>query len=61
MIAGVDDAVEVRALFLDGFDGAPQHSLSAAAIIGVGMEEPHGSLSVPSASDYAQGEFQNKG
>ena len=56
MVAGVDNAVnvKVRSLFLDGFDGAPKHSLSAAAIVGVRVEEPHGSLPVPSASDYVE-------
>lgn len=54
MVAGVDDAIEIRDFILDGFDGAPQHSLSAAAIVGVRMEEPHGSVSVPYTTDYAE-------
>ena len=54
VVAGVDDAVEIRDFILDGFDGAPQHSLSAATIIGVRMEEPHGSVSVPCTTYYAE-------
>ena len=53
MVTSVDDAVKVkvRSLFLDGFDSAPKYSLSATTIVGVGMKEPHGSLSVSSDMD----------
>lgn len=52
VITGVDDTVEIGLFFLDGLDGTPEDSLSAAAIVGVGVEEPDRPLSVSTASDY---------
>ena len=49
MVAAEDNGIEIGVLFLDGFDGAPKDSLSAAAIVGVGMEESNGSFLVSSA------------
>ena len=59
MIAGVDDAVEVRAYILDDFDGAPKHPLATAAVVGVGVEESHRSLSVLSAGEYLHRDFKD--
>lgn len=56
VIAGVDDAVEIGLLLLDGLDGAPEDSLSAAAVVGVGVEEAYGPLSVSPTSDHRYGE-----
>lgn len=56
VVAGVDDALKVGAFFLNGFDGAPENSLAAASIVGVGVEETHGSFSAPSAIDYLRNE-----
>ena len=49
MIAGEDEAIEVRVFILNSFDGAPKDSLTASAVVGVGMEEPDGWLAVPTA------------
>ena len=52
MIAGVNNTGEVRSLLLDGLYGAPENSLPAASVVGVGVEEPYGRVSVPPTSDY---------
>lgn len=54
MIAGIDNTLEVRRLFLDGFDGAPQHSLASTAIVGVGMKESNRILTIPPLIKYDQ-------
>lgn len=41
MVSGEDDAVEIGSFLLDGFDGAPEDSLSAAAVVRVRVEESH--------------------
>lgn len=59
MIAGVNHTVEITALLLDCFNGAPEDSLSASTIVCEGMEEANSSLSVPSAIDYLGSERQD--
>lgn len=61
VVASVDDAVKVRDFLLKCLDGAPQNSLSSAAVVGVGMEEPHGSFPAPSAIDYVPNESKKQG
>ena len=51
MVIGVDDAVQVRAFFLDGFDGEPQDPLTIIAIIGIWMEESEPPSSIAPAFD----------
>ena len=46
MVIGVDDAIQVRAFFLDGFDGEPQDPVTIIAIIGIWMEESEPPLSI---------------
>lgn len=60
MIAGVDHAVKVRAFFLDSFEGTPENPFSAATVVGVRVEETHGSFSAPSAIEYERGKSQNE-
>lgn len=61
MISGVHVAIKVGALLLDTSDGAPQHPLPAAAVVGVRMEEPHGSLPPPPAVDRTNAKSRNYG
>lgn len=50
MVTGVDYTIEVGSFFLDRFDGAPEDSLPAAAIVGVWMEEANCLFAVSSRS-----------
>ena len=59
VISGVDEALEVRALLLDASHRAPENPLSAAAVVGVRMEEPHRALPPESAVDYAETNSDN--
>lgn len=61
VIAGVDDAVEIGALLLHGLDGAPQHPLPSAAVVGVRVEEPDGSLPARAAGGDARSEEESEG
>lgn len=52
MISGVDNTIKIRRLFLDGFDGAPEHSLTSTAVVGVRMKKSYRILPVPSVIDH---------
>ncbi|GER50948.1 ubiquitin system component Cue protein [Striga asiatica] len=56
MISGVDHTFQLRKLFLDGFDGAPQHSLGPAAVVCVRMKETDGSTPVSPMVDHGGGD-----
>ena len=51
MVIGVDDVVQVGALFLDGLDSMPQDPLIITAINGIWMEESEPPSSIASAFD----------
>lgn len=61
MVAGVDEAVEGGVFVLDGFDGAPEDPLAAAAVVGVGVEEGHRSFSVVYGGEYLERESEDQG
>ena len=58
-VAGENDAVEVGVLVLDGFDGAPEDSLAAAAVVGVGVKECDGALAVVSGGEDLEGDSED--
>lgn len=58
VVAGEDEAVEVGVFVLDGFDSAPEDTLAAAAVVGVGVEEGDGALAVVSGGEYLEGDFE---
>lgn len=60
MVASVDDTVEIGTLLLDGLDGAPEDPLSAAAVVGVGVEEADRLLSAPTPVEYAPDDLQEE-
>ena len=51
MVIGVDEAIQVGAFFLDGFDSVPQDPLTINAIIGIWMEESEPPSSITPAFD----------
>ena len=51
MVIGVDDAIQVRAFFLDGFDGVLQDRFTINTIIGIWMEEYEPPSSIAPAFD----------
>lgn len=58
VIACINKALKVRILFLDSFDGAPQNPFSAAAVVGVWMEESDRGFPVLPSVDCGKTEFE---
>jgi hypothetical protein len=54
MISGEDDTVKIGIFLLNGFNGAPEHSLAAATVVRVRMEESYRTFSALSCIDHGK-------
>lgn len=61
VISGEDDTVKIGSLLLDGFHCAPEHSLAAAAVVRVRMEESHRPFPAFSRVDHGERQTQRYG